>query len=254
MKKKKQIIIAGPCAAESAELIMFSAIEAKKRNVDFLRVNLWKPRTKPGFDGIGDEGLPLLVKVAKMGVNPGLEVITPEHAEKVLKILLPHLGEGKVLLWIGARNQNHIFQREISKIASKDKRVHLLVKNQPWKDENHWEGIVEHVLEGGIPKDRLILCDRGFAPNGHNPNNFRNIPDHEMAMRIKEKYDLPMVFDPSHTGGSVENVFNIAKMFAEHDYDGVLTEVHKDPKNAKTDSKQQVTWTEFDRLISEVSS
>ena len=56
---KKFIIIAGPCAAESEEQIDIAIQEGRKRNIDFLRVNLWKPRTKPGFDGLGEAGLPL---------------------------------------------------------------------------------------------------------------------------------------------------------------------------------------------------
>lgn len=253
MKNKKQknktILVAGPCATESLELIKTSAKEAKKRNVDFLRTNLWKPRTKPGFEGLGDDGLSILIEAVKQGLNPGLEVVIPEQAQKVLDAVLPILGNGKLLIWIGSRNQNHFIQKEIARIASTDKRVYLLVKNQPWKDERHWEGIVEHVLEGGIAKDRLILCDRGFNPGGENPNNYRNIPDFEMAMRIKEKFGLPMVFDPSHSGGSVENVFKMTEEAKHYNYDGLITEVHPNPKEALTDAKQQVTWGEFDKLV-----
>lgn len=252
-KNINQILVAGPCSAESAELIDASIKEGKKRPISFMRVNLWKPRTRPGFDGLGDKGLPILIEVAKQGLNPALEVITPEQAKKVLKTILPVLGDGKLLLWIGSRNQNHFVQKEISRIASSNERVYLLVKNQPWKDESHWEGIVEHVLAGGITKDRLILCDRGFAPNGHNPHNYRNIPDFEMAMRIKEKYNLPMLFDPSHSGGTVENVFRVAKEASKYNYDGLMAEVHPSPKNAITDAKQQVTWDEFDQILSRIN-
>ena len=248
-KKLTNILVAGPCATESLELIQKSAKEAKKRKVDFLRANLWKPRTKPGFEGLGDEGLSILVEIVRQGLNPALEVVIPEQAQKVLDTLLPVLGDGKILLWIGSRNQNHFIQKEIARIASSDKRVYLLVKNQPWKDERHWEGIVEHVLDGGISKDRLILCDRGFTPHGENPENFRNVPDFEMAMRVKKKFDLPMVFDPSHSGGSVENVFKMTEIARLHNYDGLLTEVHPSPKDAITDAKQQVTWKEFDKLV-----
>lgn len=246
----KKIIIAGPCAAESEEQIEISIREAKKRRIDFLRVNLWKPRTKPGFEGLGEKGLPLLVKVAKAGINPGLEVILPEHAKMVMKTVLPVLKkDGKLLLWIGARNQNHFLQKQIASVVSCDPRVYLLVKNQPWVSEDHWEGIIGHVLASGIKKENLINCHRGFAPNGHNPDGLRNIPDFEMSMRIKTKTGLPIVFDPSHTGGSVSNVLKIAKIASKHSFDGILVEVHPDPKNALIDAKQQLTWEEFDRMV-----
>lgn len=245
----RSIIIAGPCAAESKDQIIISATQAKKRGIDFLRVSLWKPRTKPGFDGMGEDGIPLLVKVARMGVNPATEVIIPEHAEKVMQAVLPATKNGKLLLWIGARNQNHYIQQEIAKVVAREKRVVLMVKNQPWPSLDHWEGIVEHVLHGGIAKENLLICHRGFSPNGHpNPHNYRNVPDYEMTELIKKNHMLPMLFDPSHTGGSVENVLRVAKEASKHSFDGMLVEVHPDPKNAKTDAKQQLTWRQFDLL------
>jgi 3-deoxy-D-arabino-heptulosonate 7-phosphate (DAHP) synthase len=253
-KRKKLIIIAGPCAAESEEQMEIAIIEAKKRNVDFLRVNLWKPRTRPGFEGLGEQGIPLLIKAAQAGVNPGLEVITPAQAELVVNAVLPHLKkDGKLLLWIGARNQNHFIQREIARIVARDKRVHLMVKNQPWVSDEHWEGIVEHVLEGGVAREQLIICHRGFTPTGENPNGYRNIPDHAASKKIKDKTKIPMIFDPSHTGGVVENVFKIGKEAAAYNYDGIIVEVHHNPKEARTDSKQQLTWKEFDKLLTVMS-
>lgn len=252
--KNKPIIIAGPCAAESELQIAFAVKEARKRRIDFLRVNLWKPRTKPGFEGLGKEGIPLLAKVAKAGLNPGLEVIIPEHASIVINTVLPLLKKsGKLLLWIGARNQNHFIQKEIAQIATKDKRIFLMVKNQPWINEEHWEGIVGHVLSGGISKKNLINCHRGFTPNGNNPLGLRNMPDFAMSMRIKQKTNLPIVFDPSHTGGTVPNVLKIGEMSADYAFDGIIVEVHHDPKNALTDAKQQLTWEQFDMLLDKMN-
>jgi len=248
--KNKPIIIAGPCAAESEEQIDIAISEVLKRDIDFMRVNLWKPRTKPGFEGLGKEGLPLLVKVAKAGINPGLEVIMPEHVTLAMDTVLPVLREGgKLLLWIGARNQNHILQKDIARLCAKDPRVVLMVKNQPWPSEPHWEGIVEHVLEAGIAKENLLNCHRGFAPTGDNPEGFRNLPDFAMMNRVKASTGIPVIYDPSHMGGTVKNVFAIGKMAAGQDIDGVIVEVHHDPASALVDSKQQVTWKEFDELL-----
>lgn len=246
---KSKIIIAGPCAAESKEQILASVKEAKKRSVDFLRISLWKPRTKPGFDGLKEEGIKLLVEAAKRGVNPSTEVILPEHAQKAMDAVLSVNKKVKLLVWIGARNQNHYVQQEIARVAAKNDRVYLMVKNQPWSSLEHWEGIIEHVLHGGVPKERLILCHRGFTPNGHNPLGFRNVPDYDMTKKIKEKYGLSMLFDPSHTGGSVENVMILGKEASKKGFDGLIVEVHPDPKNALTDAKQQLTWAQFDKLL-----
>lgn len=245
---KKQIIIAGPCAAESKEQILFSLNEAKKRGVTFARISLWKPRTKPGFEGLGEKGLELLIRAAQMGVNPATEVIVPEQAKAVLIAVLSAVPDARLMLWIGARNQNHYIQREIARVAASDSRVTLMVKNQPWANEDHWEGIVGHVLSSGIDKQRVVLCHRGFIPNGVNPHGYKNVPDFDMAMRIKEKSGLRMIFDPSHTGGTSQKVLSIMDEAKMHAFDGVIVEVHPDPANALTDAKQQLTWKEFDRL------
>jgi 3-deoxy-D-arabino-heptulosonate 7-phosphate (DAHP) synthase len=245
------IIIAGPCAAESEELIDVTIREATKRKVDYVRTNLWKPRTKPGFDGLSDKGLSFLSKIAKSGLNPGLEVIIPEHVTMAIEATLPYLSDdGKLLVWIGARNQNHFIQREIAKLAAKENRVMLMVKNQPWHSEDHWQGILEHVLDAGLPKERLLNCYRGVAPHSgaHNPLGFRNICDFDLAMRVRETTGVPMIFDPSHTGGSVSNVLKISEDAAKYDFDGIIVEVHPDPANAITDKKQQITWPQFDEL------
>lgn len=247
--KKKPILIIGPCAAESKEQIQQSIDEAKRREIDFMRISLWKPRTKPGFEGLQEDGLELLAMAAQQGVNPGSEVILPSHAEKVIETVLNASKTANVLIWIGARNQNHYIQQEISRVAKGEKRVFLMVKNQPWPSEDHWEGIIEHVLHGGIAEDHLFLCHRGFTPQGYeNPWNMRNVPDFEMAMRIKEKSKLPMLFDPSHIGGNVENVIRVAEDAAKQPFDGLIVEVHPEPKNALTDAKQQLTWKQFDKL------
>lgn len=247
--KMKKIIIAGPCAAESSAQIRQSIKEAKKRPVDFLRVSLWKPRTKPGFDGMGEDGIELLIEAAKEGINPSTEVIIPTHAEKVIKAVLEADNKTKVLVWIGARNQNHYIQQEIARVVAGEKRAFLMVKNQPWSSREHWEGIIEHVLHGGVSRDQLILCHRGFAPTGDNPNDYRNVPDFIMAAEIKKTYGLPMIFDPSHTGGTREKVTQITNEANDHGFDGLIIEVHPDPDHALTDAKQQLNWSQFDTLL-----
>jgi 3-deoxy-7-phosphoheptulonate synthase len=249
-KLPNQIIIAGPCAVETDEQVALSIKEAKEFGVDYIRLSLWKPRTKPGFEGFGEDGIKYHIQAAKEGVNPSTEILIPEQAQKVMDKVLPALGkEGKLLLWIGARNQNHYIQREIARVAAQDPRVYLMVKNQVWHNEKHWEGIIEHVLDSGIKKDHVIICHRGFAPMGYNPHAYRNVPDFDMAIRMKEKTGMQMVFDPSHTGGSVEKVFRITQEASGYGLDGLIVEVHPNPKEAWSDANQQIKWKELKKLL-----
>lgn len=252
---QKPLVIAGPCAAESDEQMQIAIHEAKNRAVDFVRTNLWKPRTKPGFSGLGEKGAHLLTAVARAGLNPGLEVMVPENVTMAMEATLPHLRPGgKLLVWIGARNQNHFIQADIAKLAGQDDRVWLMIKNQPWPSDKHWEGIVEHVLDAGFPKERLLNCYRGVAPAGtdKNPLGLRNIVDFGAAMEMKQRTGLPMIFDPSHTGGSVANVLKLGEAAAPYDFDGVIIEVHHDPAHALSDPLQQLTWEEFDQFMANI--
>ncbi len=239
-----KIIIAGPCAAESKKQIQLSIREARKRKIKFLRAPLWKPRTKPGFDGIKEKGINLLLEIKKAGIIPATEVITPEHAETVINAL----PNSKIVLWLGARNQNHFVQKKIARIVSKNKNAFLLVKNQAWPNEEHWLGVVEHIRETEIKKENIILCHRGFFPSADNPNNYRNLPDYEMALKVKKKTNLPMLIDPSHIGGSVTNVFKTVREIKKYSFDGVMIEVHPKPSHALTDKNQQLSWNDFDLL------
>lgn len=244
-----KIIIAGPCAAESSAQIKKTIAEAKKRGVSIIRVSLWKPRTRPGFEGLGEAGIPLLIKVAKAGLTPATEILLPEQAQVVIDRVLGAVPRAKLMLWLGARNQNHFVQKEMGQIVSHYPRVSLMVKNQLWSDEAHWEGMVNHVRSGGIRDEQLILCHRGFAPSD---GIHRNPPDFAMAMKIRAKTGLKMVIDPSHIAGkSPVNVIKVAKKAfnGKVQFDGAIIEVHPDPKVAMTDKDQQLTWRQFEKIL-----
>lgn len=251
--ERDKLIIAGPCAAESKKQIIDCAISLKERGIKIERGCWWKPRTRPGFEGVGIKAAPWAAEVTNMGITIGTEVLMPEHVTQVIEGIDQNGGNPEqVLLWLGSRNQNHMLQRQIAErvINEIPESIKLLIKNQPWSDELHWLGIVDHVIDAGIDPRRVILCHRGFSPNGHaNPNNFRNPPDFEMAMRVKEKTGLPMLLDPSHIGGSVNNVFKAAKLGEDFPFDGIMVEVHPTPSVAKTDVKQQLTFEELDTLL-----
>lgn len=257
---QRPIIIAGPCAAESEEIVFDSAKSAKERGVEAVRLSLWKPRTRHPegvFMGVGLEGIPWLVEVAKMGLIPATEVLTKEHAVKTIEAIEEERelrGRERLLLWLGSRNQNDTIQIEIGRIVGEKPWVFLMIKNQMWEDENHWIGISEAVLTGGAKKEQLLLCHRGFFPGR---NGLRNSPNFDMAMRVRKETGLPMLIDPSHMGGSVENVLVITKQAMEFEengekFDGFIVEVHPNPPVALTDRDQQLTWEQFDELFGEV--
>lgn len=246
---KEKILIAGPCALESRELADITITKAKEQGISMVRTNLWKPRTRPGFEGIGAEGIPLLVQAAQADLGVALEVMNAEQARLVTDEVLSIVPHAHIMLWIGSRNQNHLIQREIGAVAAEHENVEVMVKNQPWRDQGHWEGAAAHVLSSGIPEERVLLCHRGFTPWDKADTEMRNIPDLKMAQEVRENTGLRMILDPSHIGGVVHLVQKLAKEYGTEDWiDGQIIEVHPNPPQALTDAKQQLTWEQLQEL------
>ncbi len=248
----KEIVIAGPCAAESRNQILGSVVGLQEHGIHIMRASLWKPRTRPGFEGVGLVGIPWLAEATKLGVTVGTEVLLPSHVSEVVKGITAEGNPKNILLWLGSRNQNHRLQREIARtmLGETSDNVKLMIKNQPWRDEAHWLGIVDHVTDAGFPLDRIILCHRGFSPGwSENQGGLRNLPDWDMAMKVKEITGLPMIIDPSHIGGSVDNVIRIVNEAKKFTFDGLIIEAHPDPTVAKTDAKQQLSMSQLGNLL-----
>lgn len=250
INEKKQTIIAGPCALESRDHAHITMQQAGLLGISILRLNLWKPRTKPGFEGVGEKGIPWIQEAAEQGFTPAMEVITPLQAELLMEEVLAKFAHARLLLWIGSRNQNHLVQREIGQVIAGDPRASLMLKNQPWRDKEHWRGMVEHVKDGGASNDQLLLCHRGFAPWDKAKSQTRNVMDLDMALELKTEVGLPLVLDPSHIAGKKEQVKSlIKKLQTAEDVDGQIIEVHPDPEKAKTDASQQLHWSELGETL-----
>lgn len=248
----EKLIIAGPCALESRQQLRDCVQILKQMGIRTIRASLWKPRTQPGWEGLGWMSLPLfLEETLPHGMVPATEIICAEHAQMIVHALENYGPSARMLVWLGSRNQNHIEQQKISKIlAAGPKGIQFMFKNQMWDDEKHWLGICEHILTAGFPRERLLICHRGFSPGKTpNPKSYRNLPDYEMAMRVKAKTGLPMLFDPSHIGGSPENVRDVCSMASAYEFDGCIVEMHCDPTQARTDAKQQLTPDQLQQLL-----
>lgn len=248
MDTKKEWIIAGPCALESREILRLCIQELKQLGVNAIRAGLWKPRTLPGWEGMGEEGLPILLEeTLNEELIPATEIMNQEQAKLVAEALRTIDPSAEMILWIGARNQNHLEQRAIAEaLAEGPEGIYLMFKNAPWEDERHWLGIYQHLLSGGFPEERLLICHRGFHPGrAENPLGRRNLPNYEMAMRIREKTGAPLILDPSHIGGEATKVIEVMKEAEVYSFDGLLVEVHLEPERARTDASQQLTLEKF---------
>jgi len=242
---KAPLLIAGPCSAESEEQVIETAHGiAKIGKVQILRVGIWKPRSRPGtFEGAGDEALQWLKRVkTETGLLTTVEVATPMHVEKAI-------AAGVDILWLGARTTSNPFSVEQIAQALKGIDIPVMVKNPVNPDLELWIGTLERLNRAGIIK--LVAVHRGFYP--YEKTRLRNIPKWELAIDLKSKFpNLPILCDPSHIAGQASLVAEIAQKALNLSLDGLMIEVHRNPSQALSDAKQQLTPLQLDLMLKEL--
>ncbi|MFM7594337.1 MAG: 3-deoxy-7-phosphoheptulonate synthase, partial [Isosphaeraceae bacterium] len=66
---------------------------------------------------------------------------------------------------------------------------------------------------------------------------------------LKQKTHLPVIVDPSHGTGKASLVPAMSKASVAAGADGLILEVHADPKKAMSDGSQTITPAAFDQLV-----
>jgi 3-deoxy-7-phosphoheptulonate synthase len=233
----RPVIVGGPCAVESEEQIVKTALFVKKCGADMLRGGAFKPRTGPHtFQGMGEEGLKLLALAGKeSGLPTVTEVMSPDNVGLV--------AEYADLLQIGARNmQNFDLLREVGRI-----RKPVLLKRGMSATVEEFLAAAEYILAEG--NEQVILCERGIRTY---ETATRNTLDLSVVPLIKEMSHLPIMVDPSHATGkrSLVPPMTLAAMVAGAH--GVLVEVHPEPEKALSDGPQSLTFPGFEHLMGDV--
>lgn len=238
----RQLIISGPCAAESKEQIIHTA-EALSQipMVMVFRAGVWKPRTRPGsFEGVGIKGLEWLTEARKKtGLPVAVEVAIAEHIELVLKYNIN-------MVWIGARTTSNPFAVQALADALKGVDIPVLIKNPANPDIELWIGAIERIYNAGIRK--LAAVHRGFYP--FEKTDLRNIPQWEIPIELKTRFNnLPIINDPSHIAGKKTYIKDIAQKALDLNMDGLMIESHIDPKHALSDAQQQIKPGELKAIL-----
>ena len=229
-------VIAGPCSVESEEQIVEVAKRVKESGATLLRGGAFKPRTSPyDFQGLQADGLELL-KIAKQetGMPIVTEIMNANH--------LP-LFEDVDLIQVGARNmQNFELLKELGKTNKP-----ILLKRGLANTMKEWLMSAEYIMAGG--NENIILCERGIRTF---ETYTRNTLDLSAVPMLKELSHLPVVVDPSHASGINRLVKPMAMAAVASGADGLMIEVHNDPKNALCDGAQSLTPDEFDDVMKRV--
>jgi 3-deoxy-7-phosphoheptulonate synthase len=231
------IVIAGPCAVESEKQLMEAASAVKKAGASILRGGAFKPRTSPfSFQGMQKEGLELLVKARQeFGLPVVTEVVNPQDV-----LMVSSYAD---MLQIGSRNmQNFALLTD----AGKSRRP-VVLKRGFSCTITEWLTAADYLLAEG--NDQVILCERGIRTF---EDSIRFSLDISAIPVLKKNSHLPVIVDPSHAAGHYTLVPAIAKAAVAAGADGLLIEVHPNPKEALVDGLQSLSTSDFTRLMDEL--
>ena len=234
---KRVVVMAGPCAVETEEQLMVVAKAVKESGACVLRGGAFKPRTSPfSFQGLGGIGLELLAQ-AKARYN--LPVITEVLDPRDVNIVSQHAD----IIQVGSRNmQNFALLTAIGKDKSP-----VVLKRGFSCTVTEWLTAADYLLAEG--NSHVILCERGIRTF---EDSIRFSLDISSIPVIKKASHLPVIVDPSHAAGHYSLVPAIAKAVVAAGADGLLIEVHPNPKEALVDGLQSLTPSDFARLMEEL--
>jgi 3-deoxy-7-phosphoheptulonate synthase len=231
------VVVAGPCAVESLESFKKTATLVKQAGAVALRGGAYKPRTSPySFQGLGLEGLKILRDVAR-------ELNVPAITEVVEVADVEAVEEYADAFQVGARNMQNF--RLLKSLGLSRKPV-VLKRGMAAKVEDLLMA-AEYILSEGNPN--VILCERGIKTF---ETATRNTLDLSAVPVIKKLSHLPIMVDPSHGTGVREFVAPMAKAAAACGADGILVEVHFDPKIALSDGQQSLYPDQFAGMMREL--
>ncbi|MDD4801420.1 MAG: 3-deoxy-7-phosphoheptulonate synthase [Syntrophomonas sp.] len=230
-------VIAGPCAVESRDSFVKTALLLKEMGAHILRGGLFKPRTSPySFKGLGREGLAIMAEAREL---TGLPLVS-----EIMDVRdLDYMYEQVDILQVGSRNmQNFTLLEELGRLEKP-----VLLKRGLSATIEEWLLAAEYILSNGNP--RVILCERGIR-------TFeiltRNTVDIGAVPLLKQLSHLPIIVDPSHATGKWKMVIPVAKAAIAAGADGVMVEVHPDPDQALSDGKQSLTPQNFRILYEQI--
>ena len=228
-------VIAGPCSIESGEQMRAISALVKQSGAKLLRGGAFKPRTSPySFQGLETEGLDLLLQAQK---ETGLPIVTEIMSETQLADF-----EQVDLIQVGARNMQNF--RLLKALGKCDKPV--LLKRGLSNTVEEFLMSAEYIMAGG--NEKVILCERGIRTF---ETAVRNTLDISAIPLIKRHSHLPVIVDPSHAAGMAWMVEPLAKAAIAAGADGLMIEVHHNPKAALCDGAQSLDPAQFDTLMKE---
>jgi 3-deoxy-7-phosphoheptulonate synthase len=219
-------VIAGPCTVETPEQTLAAALMAKAAGASLLRGGAYKPRTSPyAFQGLGEAGLRILADVrAETGLPVVTEVIDPASVDLV--------SSYADMLQVGTRSMQNFTLLQAVGSASKP----VLLKRGMNATIEEWLMAAEYIAQRGNLD--IVLCERGIRTFETATRNTLDISAVPVAQRLSH---LPVIVDPSHSGGRRDLVLPLSRAAIAVGADGLIIDVHPQPAAAMCDGDQALT-------------
>ncbi|MDN3358638.1 3-deoxy-7-phosphoheptulonate synthase [Actinomadura sp. DC4] len=235
-------VIAGPCAVETPEQTLTAARMARAAGASLLRGGAFKPRTSPyAYQGLGEAGLKILADVrAETGLPVVTEVIDPAHVDMVASYA--------DMLQVGTRNMQNFALLQAVGAATKP----VLLKRGMSSTIQEWLMAAEYIAQRGNLD--IVLCERGIRTFETATRNTLDISAVPVAQRLSH---LPVIVDPSHSGGRRELVLPLTRAAIAAGADGLIIDIHPEPKMALCDGDQALVdsdLAEIARIGAELSA
>ena len=226
-------LIAGPCAVETPEQTLAAARMAQAAGATLLRGGAYKPRTSPyAFQGLGEKGLEILAEVrAQTGMPIVTEVVDPRDVELVARTA--------DMLQVGTRNMANFALLQAVGGAGRP----VMLKRGMTATYEEWLMAAEYIAQRGNLD--IVLCERGIRTF---ETGTRNTLDISAVPVLHGLSHLPVVIDPSHSGGKRDLVVPLTRAAIAVGADAVIVDVHPDPTAALCDGPQALYGEDLDAL------
>lgn len=230
-------LIAGPCAVESAGQTLEAAEMAKAAGATLLRGGAFKPRTSPyAFQGLGEKGLAILAEVREA---TGLPVVTEVVDAGDVALVASYAD----MLQVGTRNMSNF---SLLQAVGESGRPVLLKRGMTATIEE-WLMAAEYVAQRGSLD--IVLCERGVRTF---ETAYRNTLDVSAVPVVQALSHLPVMVDPSHSGGRRDLVIPLSRAAIAVGADGILVDVHPHPEEALCDGPQALVDADLRTLAATV--
>ncbi len=233
-------IIAGPNGVESKKLMVDVAKQLTKLNIKILRGHAYKPLTFPyrssKYKETQSKGMDILDEIKK---EYDLKIVTEVTEIKYLDRIVKTAD----ILQIGTRNMQNL--ELLKEVALVNKPI--ILKRHFGASLRDLLGAAEHIL---VNKNyKLILCERGVSiPHTHRETS-RFALDIQAIVALKEICQFPIISDPSHASFWAPWVPSLTFASIAAGCDGLIIEMHPNPKKSHVDPLQPLNFSQFRDLV-----